>query len=130
MSRVAVHCLISVPFTSHKPRGSNSRGAVSQGAHNKLLPPGERARAHPLGTAEVGEYDSAAIFLGCDENIVGLDVAVYDILLVEVVQGQQKLADNERGHFILHPPVLVSDEGLQIASRSKLRQEVAAKQLA
>lgn len=119
---------MSESFTSHKPKGPNSRGAVSQCTHDELLPPG--GRTHPLSTAKVSEYDSPAIFPECDENIFGLDVAVYDILLVEVVQGKQKLVDNERGHFILHLPVLVSDEGLQIASRSKLRQEVAAKQLA
>mmetsp|Transcript_117545 Transcript_117545/g.333110 ORF Transcript_117545/g.333110 Transcript_117545/m.333110 type:complete len:377 (+) Transcript_117545:315-1445(+) len=55
--------------------------------------------------AEVDELQAVVVFLGVEE-VLALDVAVDDLLAVQVVQGQQHLVCRVRGVFLRELPVL------------------------
>ena len=80
---------------------------------------GERDLVVDLGEAEVGELDVAAL---AQQHVVGLDVAVDDAVLVQVVEGDCHLAQVEECHPLVEVVHLV-EEGLEVAANHVLHDE-------
>lgn len=71
----------------------------------------------PLGDAEVNDLDQLGLLL--EEDILGLDVAVRDALLVDVVEGIEQLPHDVPGLAL--PDVPVDDALEQLAALAQLQ---------
>lgn len=73
-----------------------------------------------LSEAKVGDLH---VSLAVDQQVLGLQVAVDDILLVHVADGQQDLADVEHGHVVAKTAVLAQPVE-ELAARAELEDHV------
>jgi len=78
-----------------------------------------------LGEAEVS--DSDLVLLGCQEDVLGLQVTMQDALLVDLVQGKAELDQESHdgslgeGSIVLAP---CSEHGLKIATLTVLHDDI------
>jgi hypothetical protein len=63
------------------------------------------------------------VSLAVDQQVLWLQVAIHDVLLMHVADGQQDLADIEHGHVIAKPPVLPQPVE-ELPSRAELEDHV------
>ncbi len=58
-----------------------------------------------------------------DEQILGFQVSIDDVLLVHVADCQQNLADIEHGYIVAKPPIL-PEPIKELSSRAKLEDHI------
>ena len=61
---------------------------------------GEEERGGDLSKAKVSQLDKA---LQVYEDVLGLEVTVHDVVVVEVLQGQHNGGNVELGQVLIHP---------------------------
>ena len=71
-----------------------------------------------FGEAEVGKFDVAAAI---NEDVIGLEVTVDDVLVVKVLEGEKDLNDIDAGDVLCEPALLLEGH-VQVSARVVLKQ--------
>ena len=78
---------------------------------------------HRFGEAEIGDFDGGVVVFVHEENVLRLDIAVDDVLVVQILDHfQHVLHQRSRLHFVV-PPQL-DDPIEEVAARHQLHDNV------
>lgn len=66
----------------------------------------------------------------CHEDIVRLDISVYNVLVMEILQSKQDLSNDQRNSRVLKAGTSVPNEREEITACHKLREHVTTAGLA
>jgi hypothetical protein len=78
---------------------------------------------HDAAEAEVGDEQVGVVFGGAEEEVLGLEVAVYNAVVVEVCNGREGCADQVRG-VGLEVGAFAADAVEELAAESEVGDEV------
>ena len=72
-----------------------------------------------LAQPKIGQFDVASVR---EEDVIGLEIPVDDVPLVEVLEGKRDLGDVEAGHLLVEEPV-DGEQGLEVPADEVLHDE-------
>lgn len=76
-----------------------------------------------LGESEIGDFDGGVVVLVHEENVLGLDIAMHDVPMVEIVDHfQHVLHQRPRLHLVVSPQL--DDSVEEIAARHEFHDYV------
>lgn len=76
-----------------------------------------------LGESEIGDFDGGVVVLVHEENVLGLDIAMHNVPMVQIVDHfQHVLHERPRLHLVVSPQF--DDSVEEIAARHELHDNI------
>ena len=76
-----------------------------------------------LGESEIGDFDGGVVVLVHEENVLGLDIAMHNVPMVQIVDHfQHVLHERTRLHLVVSPQF--DDSVEEIAARYELHDNI------